>query len=75
MAVADVYTALTEDRPYREGMPEKRAFEIIDGMAGSALDPHVISVLHKSRADLNSTRKIAGREATKHYRRFHGSDE
>jgi len=30
MAVADVFTALTEDRPYMEGMEAERTFEILE---------------------------------------------
>lgn len=32
MAVCDVYQALTEDRPYRKGLEQKKAFEILYGM-------------------------------------------
>ncbi|HOM43859.1 MAG TPA: HD domain-containing phosphohydrolase, partial [Bacillota bacterium] len=32
MAVCDVYQALTEDRPYRNGMKKEKALGIIDSM-------------------------------------------
>ncbi|MBC2400106.1 HD-GYP domain-containing protein [Clostridium tetanomorphum] len=32
MAVCDIYQALTEDRPYRNGLNNERAFSIMDGM-------------------------------------------
>lgn len=32
MCVCDIYTALTEDRPYRKGMDVKHAFSILDDM-------------------------------------------
>jgi HD-GYP domain-containing protein (c-di-GMP phosphodiesterase class II) len=32
LAVCDVYQALTEDRPYRDGMKKEKALEIIDSM-------------------------------------------
>ncbi|MCF8073862.1 MAG: HD domain-containing protein [Desulfarculaceae bacterium] len=33
MAVADVFTALAEDRPYRQGMPKEKIVRILSGMA------------------------------------------
>jgi HD-GYP domain-containing protein (c-di-GMP phosphodiesterase class II) len=33
MAVADIFTALTENRPYREGMNQKQTTEILGRMA------------------------------------------
>ncbi|WP_025640465.1 HD-GYP domain-containing protein [Schnuerera ultunensis] len=33
IAFADIYQALTEDRPYRKGMEPKKAISIMDGMA------------------------------------------
>lgn len=32
MACLDIYQALTENRPYRDGMPHSKACEILDGM-------------------------------------------
>ncbi|MEZ0536809.1 HD-GYP domain-containing protein [Caldicellulosiruptoraceae bacterium PP1] len=32
IGISDVYQALTEDRPYRKGMPQSKAFEIIHDM-------------------------------------------
>ena len=39
LAVADVFEALTADRPYRAGMPVEKALGILHGDAGSALCP------------------------------------
>ncbi|MEL0435863.1 HD-GYP domain-containing protein [Phycobacter sp. K97] len=39
LAVADIFDALTADRPYREALPLEEAFGIMDKMAGSGLDP------------------------------------
>jgi putative nucleotidyltransferase with HDIG domain len=41
-AVADVFDALTNDRPYRVGWPEKRACDYILGMRGVQFDPDVV---------------------------------
>lgn len=38
IAVADTYSALTTDRPYRRGLTYPEAMEIMKGLAGSQLD-------------------------------------
>lgn len=45
VAVADVFEALTADRPYRDGVPAARALAMIGREAGSAYDPDVVSAL------------------------------
>ncbi|MCA9428311.1 MAG: HD domain-containing protein [Candidatus Omnitrophica bacterium] len=45
LSVADVYRALTEDRPYKEGMISEKALEIVHSMAGKKLDPEAVVVL------------------------------
>jgi len=42
LAVADVYDALTSDRPYRAGMPRERAIVILEEGRGTQFDPRVI---------------------------------
>jgi HD-GYP domain-containing protein (c-di-GMP phosphodiesterase class II) len=37
LAVADVYEALTADRPYRQGLPRNEALAILRGQSGTAL--------------------------------------
>ncbi len=44
IAVADVYNALTTDRPYRKAYPKEKAIEIMREMAGKTLDPHLVEV-------------------------------
>jgi HD-GYP domain-containing protein (c-di-GMP phosphodiesterase class II) len=41
-AVADVYDALTSDRPYRKGWPPERALDYIREQSGSGFDPRVV---------------------------------
>ncbi len=45
MAVADVTTAILEDRPYRSGMSLSRAREVLQGLSGKALDPEITSLV------------------------------
>jgi putative nucleotidyltransferase with HDIG domain/PAS domain S-box-containing protein len=41
-AVADVYDALTSDRPYRKGWPPERALDYIREQSGNFFDPRVV---------------------------------
>lgn len=45
LAVSDVFAALAEDRPYRKGLPRENIVEILEEVAGSALDPGVVRLL------------------------------
>src|SRR5580658_2184337 len=42
--VADVYDAITSDRPYRRGMDNEEALRLIQDSAGKQLDPSIVSV-------------------------------
>ena len=44
VAVADVFDALTHDRPYKSAWPEEQALAEIELMAGSHLDPRAVDV-------------------------------
>jgi HD-GYP domain-containing protein (c-di-GMP phosphodiesterase class II) len=43
-AVADVFDALTSDRPYRDRWAESRALDYIHQQSGSYFDPQVVDV-------------------------------
>ena len=46
MAVADVFTAITEDRPYRKSMDKKRVVKILTEMAqDKALDKEMVDIV------------------------------
>ena len=45
VTVADVFDALTADRPYRAAMPVAQALAIIEADAGRALDPDCVGAL------------------------------
>ncbi|MCM2358799.1 MAG: response regulator [Geobacteraceae bacterium] len=53
VAVADVYDALTNDRPYRKGYSREEAVVIMKGMEGATFDPEIsalfFSLLEDSR--------------------------
>lgn len=44
VAVADVYDAMTSDRPYRKALPPHEVIEFIMGSAGTHFDPDAVSV-------------------------------
>ncbi|HWD38456.1 MAG TPA: HD domain-containing phosphohydrolase [Fimbriimonas sp.] len=53
VAVADVFDALSAERPYREALPLERVFSILDQESGTHLDPECVSAmktLHRSSA-------------------------
>ena len=47
-AVADVYSALTSDRPYRRALAHDVAADLIDDMAGSHLNREVVALFHRT---------------------------
>lgn len=69
MAVADVFTAITEDRPYRKGMPEEKAVQVLQQMAGKhALDRNIVALLISNFAKINASRTEAQARAVEEYR-------
>jgi diguanylate cyclase (GGDEF)-like protein/PAS domain S-box-containing protein len=47
IALADVYQALTSDRPYRKAYSKKKAIEIIEEGAGTQFDPTIVDIFLK----------------------------
>lgn len=47
MAVADVYHALTSNRPYRKAYSKNEAMEIIKNSSGIDFDPKIVEVFLK----------------------------
>jgi putative nucleotidyltransferase with HDIG domain len=58
MAVADVATALSEDRPYRRGMTAEETHSILDKQVRSgALDADVVAALRRDFAEVDAQRR------------------
>ena len=71
LAVADVLTALIEDRPYRKGLSSDAALKLIQSMVKSgALDAYVVEVLDKNFDYINFERKSAQVKSAKLYDDF-----
>lgn len=57
MCVADVFTAVTENRPYRKGTGRNETLPILQNMARSgALDDNVVRVLTENYDEIDGTR-------------------
>ena len=71
MAVADVFTAITEDRPYRAGMSPEDASRVLVEMVGNgALDGDVVQLLLDNFAEVNQLRVLAQSASREEYRAF-----
>jgi PAS domain S-box-containing protein len=60
VAVADVFDALTHDRPYKTAWPLERAIAEIERSAGSQFDPRVVVAFLALREDLSTLREEIG---------------
>lgn len=68
MAVADVFTAVTEDRPYRRGMHKNQVLTVMKNMADSgALCPYAVSLLASHYDSLNELRMEAQARASESF--------
>lgn len=73
MAVSDVFTAITETRPYRAGMDRSSAQGVINGMVSqAALDPDIVGLLMNNYDELNAVRATAQTEAVMEYGEIRG---
>ena len=69
MAVADVFTAITEKRPYRGGMPKELAVSILEGMVKNrAISPSVCALLFNNYETVDSVRRVSAERAVASYR-------
>jgi putative two-component system response regulator len=51
-AVADVFDALTTDRPYRDALPNETVYEMMQAESGKKFDPHLLGVFLAHRAEV-----------------------
>ncbi|MBI5205027.1 MAG: HD domain-containing protein [Nitrospirae bacterium] len=71
IAVADIFTALTENRPYRQGMSRDTVLKNLMNMVkNSAIDPDIVSVLRRNYTEINSIRIAAQSEESAEYENF-----
>jgi len=57
LAVADVFTAISEDRPYRKGMDKKKILELLKKMAvDGAIDADIVDLLEQNYEEVDLIR-------------------
>ena len=68
MTVADIFSAITEDRPYRRSMDRDRVIDILKGDAGRGLlSGSIVELLISNYDAVNKLRETESREASKTY--------
>lgn len=68
MAVADIFTAITEDRPYRKGMCQEQVISVMSGLVESeSICPLVFSLVTANFNELSTVRDNAQNEASTNY--------
>ncbi|NLM12542.1 MAG: HD domain-containing protein [Epulopiscium sp.] len=71
VGVADVFTALTEDRPYRQGMAKNAVLSILDEMGKkNELDQRIITCLIEHYDEINEIRRVTQQKVLKEYENF-----
>ena len=68
MAVADVFSAITEERPYRKGMQREQAMAVLrENVERGALSAQLVSLLLSHYDEIDAARDKASKAAGKHY--------
>lgn len=63
VAVADVFDALTSERPYKQPWDNDRAFAFLQSMAGSRFDRDCVDALVKHRTEIEEIQKRFGEDS------------
>ena len=68
MAVADIFSAITEVRPYRAGMDREQALKVMrENVQAGAICGKVVQMLETHYDEIDTARDLASREAGKRY--------
>ncbi len=71
MAVADVFTGITENRPYRRGMPREEALGVLRDMAAKReLDGRLVALAESHYDAIHRAREEAQAQAVREYEAF-----
>lgn len=71
MAVADVCTAISEDRPYRPGMGKEKTCNVLTSMADdNFLDKKLVALVVDNYDHIDAVRQIAQIRASAEFKRF-----
>ncbi|MDR1490158.1 MAG: HD-GYP domain-containing protein [Desulfovibrio sp.] len=64
VAIADVYDAITSQRPYKQAFPHEIAMRMITEGSGKHFDPHLVKIFEEHSEDVSLiARGIDGRQA------------
>lgn len=68
MAVADIFTAITEERPYRKPMEKEQALKVLkENVARGDIDDEIVVLLDKNYERVNEARIKKSKEEGKRY--------
>lgn len=68
MAVADIFTAIMEDRPYRKGMSPEKAIGVLRALVKDhSICPYVVSILMDHYEEMNEIRKEVQQDTVAKY--------
>ena len=71
MAVADIFTAVSENRPYRKGMDKEKVIAVLKQMvADNKIDADIVTILIANYQDINKARIKAQKKARTRYNDF-----
>jgi len=71
ISVADIFTALTEDRPYRKGMDKENTMKImLELNTDGSLDPNIVDLIVKNYEEIDHIRHVSQMEAKIMYDSF-----
>ena len=65
ITIADIFDALTANRPYRQALPLDEALKIMDELRGNALDNDLMDVLHEIVSKEDFVSSASGKVAPK----------
>lgn len=69
LAIADIFTALSENRPYRSGLERKVVLEILDDMAdNNKIDADLLGLVKFNYSSLQDLREITQQEKKQEYK-------
>jgi len=71
MQVADVHTAITEDRPYRAGMEKNQALNVLRSMVNKGfLDVDIVQLVIDNYDHIDAVRRMVQSRALADFKRF-----
>ena len=72
LAVADIMTAITEDRPYRSGLGSEMAIDILYNMVNDGgIDESIVDIVRDHFSEINEVRASAQKEEIQVYNTFY----